>query len=454
MLPTDIESKLRSIEQWHLLTYWESLALEQKNTLISQIRHLDIEAFNKQKALLKAHEFPFCSNIKPLEKYAFVGNAEDKNLGLHLLSQKKCGCLLLAGGQGTRLRHNGPKGMYPVTPIKKKTLFQLFAEKTLAAGNQSGGLLSLAIMTSPLNHDIIVAYFKSNSFFGLNPAQVFFYSQDTLPLLDSNGDLFLEDPFTIAAGPDGNGSALKYFVDKGIWKQWNALGIEYVNVVLIDNPLADPFDAELLGFHVHQQADVCIKSAFRLNEEENVGLIVQQEGHIRVVEYSEISSEERTACLANGTLKYPCANLSLFCMNMEFIKNEAYSNHSQIPLHKALKAAKYVDEHGLSIISSHPMAWKFERFIFDLLPFAHKVKVLVYPREICFAPLKNFQGADSLETVQAALQKFDRIALQKITLSNPPKGPFELSQDFHYPTPQLLKTWKRRPIPDVDYISP
>lgn len=453
MIPSEVLSKLSSIDQVHLLAYWEALSSQQQKYLATQILNLDIDTYLTQKYMLEPSESKPAPSIGPLGEYAHISG--DVALGQKLLAQKKCGCLLIAGGQGTRLSYDGPKGMFPVSVIKHKTLFQLFAEKTLAAGKQAGCLLPLAIMTSPLNHNRIVAHFEANSYFGLHPSQISFYRQNTLPFLNDKGDLFLEEKFSLAQGPDGNGSALKSFVDAGLWNSWHQLGIEQVHFVLIDNPLADPFDAELLGFHVAQKADVTLKCAQRLDPEEKVGLVVEQEGHIAVIEYSEISQKESQARRPDGTLKYACANLSLFGMSMDFIRHAAYENFPYLPLHKAYKAVKYLDETGRSRISEKPQAWKFERFIFDVLPFANAVKVLVYPREMCFAPLKNATGPDSLETVQAALQHLDKITYEKITGQAAPAQPFELSQDFHYPTPELLQKWHGRPAPSQGhYIAP
>ena len=452
MKPFEIESKLLSIQQTHLLAFWNTLTEEQQLLLAGQIKQLDTAIFDTQRALLQENPIPSRSSINPVQDYARSRNQENKERGLQLLEQHKCGCILVAGGQGTRLNQGLSKGMVPITPIMHKSLFQVFAEKTAAAGKRSGVLLPLAIMTSPLNHGPIVSYFQSNHYFGLQPDQVFFYSQGTLPFLDRQGRLFLEDKFSLAMGPDGNGSALRSFIDAGIWKQWHDQGVEQVHFVLVDNALADPFDAEMLGFHVAQKNDITIKSTYRLNEEEKVGVLVEEKGKIKVVEYSEMDESERKARQPKGELKYPLANLSLFCFSMEFIGNQAYDNYALLPMHKAYKAARYLDAEGKFVQSKDPIAWKFERYIFDLLRFAGRVQVLVYPREDCFAPLKNPQGSDSIETVQAALVNRDKKIIKEITLQDPPAEPLELSQDFHYPTADLLNRWKGRALPHEAYI--
>ena len=446
MTKNEAQKKLSSIQQDHLLKYWSELSASQQYELLQQIENLNISAFEEQVEMLK--ELKTSSTpIHPFTDYSYSGNEHHKTLGKQLLAAGKVGCLIIAGGQGTHLRISGPKGLFPITPITKKSLFQLFAEKTVAAGKQVGRPLPLAIMTSPENHEATVWFFESNHFFGLQKEQISFFSQDELPLLDTQKNLFLENCHKIAEGPDGNGFALKQFVLSGIWQRWHNAGVRFLNFVLIDNPLADPFDAELIGFHSSNQVDVTVKCTLRRDENEKVGLLVKKGNDTSVtavVEYSEMDKNEQTACNPDGTFWHRCANLSLFCFSMDFVQK---SKEIDLPLHKAFKAVKYLDEKGKQITPDSPNAWKFERFIFDLLPEAKAVKALLYPREECFAPLKNFSGPDSIEDVQAALLAEAKRIAERVTGLPAPAHPFELPAEFFYPTPQLLAKWKGQPIP-------
>jgi UDP-N-acetylglucosamine/UDP-N-acetylgalactosamine diphosphorylase len=392
------------------------------------------------------------SSISPLNHYSQAGNFENQLKGRQLISKGQAGCLLIAGGQGTRLKFDGPKGMFPVTLIKKKSLFQLFAEKTLAAGRQANCVLPLAIMTSPATHEKTVKFFQEHCLFGLKPDQLSFFCQTELPLLDESGNLFLEDKGRMAIGPDGNGSVFKCFMESGIWDQWHSNGVRYLISVLIDNPLADPFDAELVGFHSAVGGDVIVKSTQRLNVEEKVGVLGEKNSKIQVIEYSELSEQEREAKLPDGSLKHPCANLSLFSFTMDFVKAAAQL-YNQMPFHLAHKAANYLDSQGVVKHSNQPNAWKFEKFIFDILAFTNKVAILNYPREYCFAPLKNKEGSDSLATVQEALQTLDRLILAQISGKESPSIPFELSQEFYYPTPELLLKWKNKSLLHPGFVN-
>lgn len=417
------KQKLHSIGQESLLLYWDALSTNEKKELLKQIDRLDLTTLLAQQELLNKSEFLHSGPIESFLDYSLAGNAQHAMQGKQLIAEGRVGCILIAGGQGTRLHFDGPKGLFPITPITKKSLFQFFSEKVVAASKRVGRPLALAIMTSPLNDSITRDFFSSHQRFGLDETQLSFFCQSTLPFLDDLGNLFLETEKCIAEGPDGNGSCLSAFVKSGIWENWRAQGISYINSVLIDNPLADPFDAELIGFHHAKQTEVTIKCTARLDAAEKVGLLVKEAGHVRVVEYSELPENERAERLPDGTWKHTCTNISLFCWNMEFVNRTC---HISLPLHRAYKKA-------FSLQKGPCMAWKFEKFIFDLLPFAHNVQALLYPRDRCFAPLKNATGADSPETVRKALQEEARRIFREVNGREPPEGPFELPPDLYYP---------------------
>lgn len=380
--------------------------------------------------------------IKPFTDVELAGSELDLEVGLRLLSSGKMGCLIVAGGQGTRLGFDGPKGVFPVTILKQKSLFQLVAERTLAASNRSGCPLPLAIMTSPLNHEATVAFFKQHSYFGLPVEQITFFSQDMRPMLDVNGDPLLDYTGRLAEGPTGNGVALERFISSGIWDAWQKNGVKYLNFILIDNALADPFDAELLGCHVRKNNQVTIKCTTRRDAAESVGLIVSNDQYVSVMEYSEVPDSERFKLNPDGSFVHRCANLSLFCFSMDFVEE---ASKQPLPWHLAKKSVKVSNEEKL-------FAWKFEKFIFDLLPLAKRVSALQYPRDDCFAPLKNLSGPDSLVTLQAQLLEQDRKRYSAIWQRQAPRNPIELVPQCYYPTKTLLDRWRKK-VPTDAYIE-
>lgn len=326
-------------------------------------------------------------HFTPLSSYEKVENAAFQREGIDLLRAGKAGCLVVAGGQGTRLGFHGPKGCFEILP--DVTPFSILAGKVLNASKAAGKELPLAIMTSTANHEATVSYFQKHAFFGLQPAQIDFFIQSELPVLDLKGEPLFDANGEPIYAPAGNGVSLDQFVASGITAKWEKQGIEQVVFIQVDNILADPFDVKLLGYQTHFGQVVTMKAILRADPLEKVGVIVEEDGHVAVVEYSEIEAAEREAQTPTGELLHACANLSLFCFRMDFIRMLKERNAlDSMPLHIAKK--RIPQKEGKE-------GYKFEYFIFDVLPFATDVKVLVYPRSECFAPLKEMRDVESIQ---------------------------------------------------------
>jgi len=345
--------------------------------------------------------------------YTESGNPDDIALGRALIASGKVGCIVLAGGDGSRLGWDGPKGTFPLSLVKQKTLFQMLQEKVDAASHHFEIPLPLAIMTSPLNREITEKAFENY------PGQVDFFTQNMAPILDENKTPLSEKR------PNGNGEVLKCFTKAGLYEKWKKQGIEYLSLILIDNPLADPFDPNLIGLHAKKKADVTLKAIHRTSPEEKMGVIGQKEGRLCIVEYSE-----------NPPKEWTLANTSLFSFSLDFV---AKTEDAPLPVHFAKKFL------GKEII------YKQEHFLFDLLPFAEQPQVLVYPREEIFAPLKS---REDVGPVQRALLSRDQHSFARLTGHPPSEEIFELSAHFHYPTPELIEKWKERPLPSTSYVEP
>lgn len=342
----------------------------------------------------------------PLKQYTYSGNPNAIGCGKQLLKEGKVGCIVLAGGDGTRLGHNQPKGTFPISCIKKKTLFQLLFERVKAASTYYHCELPLAIMTSPTNHQATLEHLP----------QATCFSQNMLPLLDQN-----HRPTSLEK-PSGNGEVLHCFFQSGLYETWKKQGIKWIHVILIDNPLADPFDPNLCGHAALENADVALKAIERKDGEEKLGSIGEKKGRIAVIEYTE------------GFFS-PLGNTSLFCFSMDFI--QAIQSIA-LPIHFVKKSYD-----GKQMI-------KQERYIFDLLDHAKSSTVLVYPREETFAPFKD---KEDLPKVQAALLERDRRAFLQISGKDPKNRVFELHPSFYYPSEAMKHRWQGILPKNSEYIE-
>lgn len=389
-------------------------------------KKINLEIFKEQQKCLFENTV-FSNLAQPYQKTIDPYQAVFEKRGKELIAEGKVGCILVAGGQGTRLGFEGPKGCYPLTAVKHKTLFQLFSEKLQAASLKVGHPLKMAIMTSQDNHASIQAHFMANDYFGCSPFQINFFKQGELPFLDTKGDL-IQQGNKVMSGPDGNGSSISAFFASPIAKEWEKEGITFINFILIDNPLADPFDPYLVGAHAINAVDASLKCIKREDIDEQLGLVVEVMSKPAVIEYMEAPRE------LWKDPEYLIANISLFCFSFSFLVEAA---KQKLPLHKAFKKE----------------VWKFERFIFDVLNYTHNAQVLLYPRKDCFAPLKNRTGKNSPETARAALTLKDREIIEAITGKMAPPSCLEIDPSFYYPTETLLTKWKGKEIPNSPYVE-
>jgi UDP-N-acetylglucosamine/UDP-N-acetylgalactosamine diphosphorylase len=277
-----------------------------------------------------------------------------------------------------------------------------------------------------LNHREIEESLIKNHYFGLKESQVQLFSQDNAPFLNHDGNWIEEAAGCFAEGPDGNGHSLRKLMECGIGKRWKEEGIESLIVLPIDNPLADPFDAALCGEHALKNQEVTIKAIERMDPAEKVGVLVSREGKVAVQEYSELPDH----------FEAPLAHIGLFCFSLSFVEKVV---KIELPWHLARKTY-----HGQKI-------WKFERFLFDVLPHSEKTGVLVYSRNDVYAPLKNLEGSHSLEMVQQALVAFDRRLVAELTKMPEPDHLFELDPAFYYLSAEVRQKWNGKTLPCLDY---
>lgn len=448
MFPTDISNLLERLDQEHLFPHFETLSPLQKRRLFLDLSSLSPKLLRAQKnAVLFEREKPTYSLFTDYHDFR---NASLTIKGRQICSEGRVGTIIVAGGQGTRLGFSGPKGSFPLSLVKNKSLFQIFAERVFAASHLFGASLPLAIMTSPVNHEATKVFFEEHDNFSLKAGQVKFFKQGLWPLLSDDGKVFLSNPDQLAKGPNGNGGIFHYFREQGLVEEWKRQGIDYVTIANVDNPLVDLFDLELLGLLDESGSEAALLSVKREDPGEKVGVPVLSSEGVCIAEYSELDEEVRDARDGDGNLLHRGANIGFYVFRLDFIDRLGQTPLENFPLHVARKPCSSYEEGQIETRQAN----KMELFIFDGLRLAERVPALLRPRMSCFAPLKNAKGDHSPEAVKKALWSRDQELFEKITgISVAPDLVFELGQEFHYPDQALRSHWEGRPLTRGGYIE-
>lgn len=326
------------------------------------------------------------------------------------LRDGKVGAILVAGGQGTRLGFPHPKGMFDLQLPSGRTLFQIFADRLLAVGKKYGVRVPLYLMTSPATHEETVAYFRANNNLGLDADDLIIFCQGTMPAVDAQTEkLLLESKDSLALSPDGHGGMLAAFFKHGCSQHARGRGVEQLFYFQVDNPLTRICDAEFIGYHLLCESEMSTQVVAKGHPEEKVGVVVEIDGKVQILEYSNLGDEATHRMDENGGLALWAGNTAIHVFDLTFLER-MQTLADALPFHRAKKKVPYIDEAGQLIQPSQPNAIKFERFIFDLLPHAeHAIVVEIDPAE-GFAPVKNADGEprDTPTTSRAAVLNLAR----------------------------------------------
>ncbi len=406
---------LAPVGQEHLLRFWEQLDDAQRDELggqISSIRWSEVSQwihdalhggestgipFDK---LVPAPYVP----LKPQSGSESVGYSEAFATGERLLRQGKVAGFTVAGGQGTRLGYDGPKGTYCFSPVRNKALFQYFAEALLRNMAKYDCVIPWYIMTSPANHQATVEFFQANDFFGLDSANVRFFTQGQLPGFDQNGKAILEAPGRLALFANGHGGTLAALRDSGTLDDMEKRGVEYLAYWQVDNPLVSVCDPLFLGLHHLSGSEMSSRALIKRDPMEKLGHFCLLDGKLIIVEYSDMPSELLNKTDENGLLSFRAGSPAIHVISRQFIRNLTNGTLALKP-HRALKKISYVDENGALVKPEAPNGIKLEFFIFDALPFAKSPLILEADRAEQFAAIKNPSGSDSPESCRHDLQE-------------------------------------------------
>lgn len=320
--------------------------------------------------------------------------------GEELIRAGKTAAFTVAGGQGTRLGYDGPKGTLPVSPIKKKPLFQLFAEQILGISKKYEVTIPWYIMCSPLNLEATITHFEKNNYYGLGKENVKFFAQGVMPATDFEGNLLRASQDSLALSPNGHGGSLKALIDSDSVADMAKRGIEHVSYFQVDNPLVSTINPLFIGLHDLQASDMSSRSLTKTGPFEKLGNFVSTGDRITIIEYSDLPEEKALEEEQDGRIKYRAGSPAIHVLRRDFIEQFA-SGEIKLPYHRAEKKVAFLDDAGNWINPDDPNAIKFETFVFDALPLAKNPLILEADRLEEFSPVKNRTGVDSLESSQS-----------------------------------------------------
>jgi UDP-N-acetylglucosamine/UDP-N-acetylgalactosamine diphosphorylase len=336
--------------------------------------------------------------------------ARAKAAGEAALSAGRVAAFTVAGGQGTRLGYDGPKGTFRVTPVKQKSLFQVFAEKILAAGRRYGKPLHWFIMTSHQNHAATEAFFVEQGCFGMERSRVHFFRQGRMPAVNFEGKILLETKCSLALSPDGHGGSLRALARSGALDLMQREGIDTLSYFQVDNPLVRAIDPAFIGWHLLHRSEMTSKMVPKAYAEEKVGHFCTQHGKVIVVEYSDLPMAIQRETDPAGKLRYLAGSVAIHMLDRDFIRRMAAGGPGvALPFHRADKKIPTIDATGQPVKPEKANGVKFEMFVFDALPFAHNTLVIEARRADDFSPVKNADGVDSPKTCREdQLRQFAR----------------------------------------------
>lgn len=394
--------KLKKYNQMHVLKFEDKLDKEEREKLYSQIDELDfsyLDSLNKKEVVKKFEISP----IKTLSlKEISENETKFRQIGLNALRNNEVGALLLAGGMGTRLGSNEPKGMYNIGKTKDVFIFQRIFENLLQVVKLSGKYIPFFIMTSEKNNDATVKFIKDHNYFGYDESYVKFFVQEMAVCSDFNGKLLLEEKGKIATSPNGNGgwfnSLLKNQEAKSMLEKFN---LKYLNVFAVDNVLQKIADPVFIGALIDKDYELGAKAIRKTNPYEKVGVFCKKNGRPSIVEYIDVTEKMANEKDSNGEYAYNFGSIMNFVFKVDLlykIKDE------KLPIHIVRKKVPYIDDSGNLIKPETENAFKFEMLSVDMVELANNCLVFEVVREKEFAPIKNKTGVDSVESAQALLE--------------------------------------------------
>ncbi len=388
--------------QEHLLKYEEQLSQSEKEQLYSQISSIDWSFIDYLKLKKDKSE----SLIEPISAMSISDIEANKvhyqKIGVDAIKAGKLCLLLLAGGQGTRLGYDKPKGTFNIGVTKDLYIFELLITHTLKIVNLTDTWIHLYIMTSDINYNDTVSFFEEHNYFEYNPDYIHFFIQELNPATDFNGKILMDSKSSLALAPNGNGGWFSTMENAGIIEEITNLNIEWINVFSVDNVLQGIADPVFLGATISEGKTCGSKVVRKTAPEEKVGVICLQNNKPHIIEYYEMSEDMKTEKTSDGSLAYGFGVTLNYLFPISKLNNTLKLN---MPLHVVKKTIPYINEDGILINPTEPNGYKFETLALDLIHEMDDCLVFEVDREKEFAPVKNKEGVDSIDTARQLLAK-------------------------------------------------
>lgn len=410
--------------QEHVLQFWDELSAQQQDRLATQINDLDLALLGKLVAgeTTKTDFTSLASRALPPPSVRSDGSGaawslhEARRRGEAALMAGEVAAVLVAGGQGTRLNFDHPKGMFKIGPVSNRTLFQFFADHLMAVGEKYGVQIPWYIMTSEATDAETREYFARNNQLGLDPQNIRIFKQGTMPAVDAeSGKLLLAEKGALALSPDGHGGTIGALARHRCLDEAASRGVKHLAYFQVDNPLVSLCDPTLIGHHLMSGSELTTEVVRKRYPMEKVGNVVAVDGKLQIIEYSDLPEEAAKATDQDGQIRLWAGNIAVHLIDLDFVRRMSRSA-SALPFHRANKKVSFVDASGERVQPVEPNAIKFERFIFDLLPSAANAFVVESLPGQAFAPVKNADGAatDTPELAKKAIAALHRSWLETV----------------------------------------
>lgn len=398
MNKNEIKNKLEQYGQTHLLKYVDELTSVEEEKLWEQLDSLDFSILNHKSAMEERGAF---TPIDAVEKEKIeTDRSYYRKVGLAAIQEGRVGAVLLAGGQGSRLGFDKPKGMFNIGVSRTLYIFECLMNNILEVVQQAGAWIPLFIMTSKDNHDETKEFFRENDYFGYSRENIEFFIQDQLPTVDTNGKFMLSDKGVVSTAPNGNGGWYSSMVKAGTLKYLKNLKIEWLNVFAVDNVLQKIADPCFIGAVITSGKSSGAKVVSKANPDERVGVMCLEDGRPSIVEYYEMTPEMREQKREDGELAYKYGVILNYLFRVSALNDGLKYD---MPLHEAFKKISCLDESGEKISPDLPNAYKYETLVLDMVKNQDSCLVYEVERNKEFAPVKNKSGVDSVETARELL---------------------------------------------------